>query len=909
MASYTDKIPTFNPYVAQQPVDAMLKVGMYKQQKYEDGIQKIQSSIDNVAGLDIANPVQQKYLQSKLNALGNNLTFLAAGDFSDFSLVNSVNGMTKQITKDEDVINAVSSTAKMRAGYKKKSELEKKGLTDKNNDDYYDQYVNDYVNNEDVKASFNADYVPYTNIVKKLQEALVGIGESSTIAEQIFVTGSDGKPLITNGQFTYADSKAIDKLVTNKPAVMAAIGNVLNEGSVKQQLGIDGWATYRNTEATTLLEPLKNQYDDEKDRLEQQSVEISAMLNSTNISPEDKEMYTNAAAEIEASLLKNDNTFMSLTKEAEDNPESFKQSYYTQGFKQRLMNQFVKEETSRTYGRNDALEVQMTRDKNKFDQDMKRRELSISESKLSLDYLTFYRDSELDPVTGNWNKKPDPEKKSTTTFDANKPLFTGGISGDKVDAVYIMKEDISALSTDKNKMALSIYADFIRTNKNDPSIEIDVIKAQADKYAQKLGVTTEAFLDRWATNIKNKYDENDLTPPPNLNENLIEYNNTAFSLNNKVNSDNTARASASREAGLEELEKSVLKGKTGIKFTYKGQPVQLSAKEIIDISLAETSVKTKDNAGHDITMTLLDVGKLNDKQLKYAEGTYGKGSFGKMINGKMTSLGQKGYPTFDMGQRMAIDKIVRPHIQAAGQIREAYKKTDKIYNEKLAKIVGVSDTVTGTLPTAEASQREVSVAKVVTYVTGAVRNYASGSDKEKILKAIKNDATITWTAKKPTNSRETWTGNIIISDKDGKDYTITNVNQTDLSTFTDAKFTKYEERPIQDALNINDKTKSTNAVYMPNSPDAWRTAYFKGGQINPEVQKQGWSYRADVINTNGGYRLVHYVRKPGNKQFTTIYGEAIALDESIIDNTIRMTTPAQLNAMYLNYEHSSKSKK
>jgi hypothetical protein len=908
MASYTDKIPTFNPYVEQQPVDAMLKVGMYKQQKYEEGVKKIQTNIDNVAGLDIANEAQQKYLQSKLNALGNNLTFLAAGDFSDFSLVNSVNGMTKQITKDEDIINAVSSTAKLRAGYKKKAELAKKGLTDKNNDDYYDMYASEYVNSKDLKASFNADYVPYTNIVKKLQEALVGAGESATIAEQIFVTGPDGKPLITNGQVTYADSKAIDKLVTNKPAVIAAINNVLNEGNVKQQLGIDGWATYRNTEATELLEPLKNQYDDERDRLEQQSVEITAMLNSTNISPEEKEMYTNAAAELEASLLKNDNTFMTLSKEAEENPESFKQNYYTQEFKQRLMNQFVKEESSRTYGKNDALEVQMTRDKNAFDQAMKRRELSISESKLNLDYMTFYRDSEQDPVTGNWNKKPDPDKK-TTTFDANKPLFTGSTSGDKVDAVYIMKEDINTLSNDKNKMALSIYADFIRANKDNPSLSDQAILAQANKYAQKLGITTEAYLDRWASNIKNKYDENGLIPPPNLNENLIEYNNTAFSLNNKVNSDRTAYQSASIESGLEQLEKTVLKGKTGLKFNYKGETIQLSAKELMDVSLALTPVKIKDNAGHERTVQLLDIGKLNAKQLKFAEGNYGRGSFGKMINGKMTSLGYQGYPTLEVGQRMDIDKIVRPHINAANQIREARKKTDVIYNQNLAKIVGVSDTVTGTLPTAEAPQREVSVAKVVTYVTGGLRNYAKGSDKEKILKALKNDATITWTAKKPTNSRESWTGTVIVSDKDGTDYTITNVNQTDLSTFTDAKFTQYEEKPIQDALNINENTKSTNAVYMPNSPNAWRTAYFKGGQINPEVQKQGWSYRADVVKTGAGYRLVHYVRKPGAKKFNTIYGDAIALDERIIDNTVRMTTPAQLNAMYLNYEHSTKSKK
>ena len=46
MASWADKIPTFNPYVQQLPVDAMVKVGMAKQAQYEEGVQKIQTSIE-----------------------------------------------------------------------------------------------------------------------------------------------------------------------------------------------------------------------------------------------------------------------------------------------------------------------------------------------------------------------------------------------------------------------------------------------------------------------------------------------------------------------------------------------------------------------------------------------------------------------------------------------------------------------------------------------------------------------------------------------------------------------------------------------------------------------------------------------------------------------------------------------
>ena len=107
MASFTDNpqlLTNFNPYVQQLPVDAMREVGMYKQAKYDEGVQKIQTAIDNVAGLDVIRDVDKGYLQSKLNELGNNLKTVAAGDFSNFQLVNSTAGMANAIAKDDKVI-------------------------------------------------------------------------------------------------------------------------------------------------------------------------------------------------------------------------------------------------------------------------------------------------------------------------------------------------------------------------------------------------------------------------------------------------------------------------------------------------------------------------------------------------------------------------------------------------------------------------------------------------------------------------------------------------------------------------------------------------------------------------------------------------------------------------------------
>ena len=71
MASFSDsavldKLTTFKPYVQELPIEAMVKVGMYKQEQYNQGIQKIQTSIDNIAGLDIGRDVDKAYLQSKV---------------------------------------------------------------------------------------------------------------------------------------------------------------------------------------------------------------------------------------------------------------------------------------------------------------------------------------------------------------------------------------------------------------------------------------------------------------------------------------------------------------------------------------------------------------------------------------------------------------------------------------------------------------------------------------------------------------------------------------------------------------------------------------------------------------------------------------------------------------------------
>ena len=169
MASFTDKIPTFNPYVQQLPVEAMVEVGMEKQRRYDEGIQKIQTQIDNVAGLDIARDIDKAYLQSKLSQLGNNLKTVAAGDFSNYQLVNSVGGMVNRIGKDENIQNAIISTRNYKKGREERDMYTKEGKGSPSNDWEFNDNVNRWLNGE-LKDSFNSTYNPYTNYKKNGEE-------------------------------------------------------------------------------------------------------------------------------------------------------------------------------------------------------------------------------------------------------------------------------------------------------------------------------------------------------------------------------------------------------------------------------------------------------------------------------------------------------------------------------------------------------------------------------------------------------------------------------------------------------------------------------------------------------------------------------------------------------------------
>jgi hypothetical protein len=242
MASFTDIIPQFNPYVQQLPVEAIVKVGMAKQQAYEQNVTKIQAEIDRVAGLEIERGVDKKYLQSKLNALGNRLSILAGGDFSNFQLANAVGGMTSQIAKDKTIRTAVASTAWAKEQKAKIEKGKSDGTYGVENEDLYNKAYSKWING----TTFSTEYIPYKDVYKKLRDIAKDVGVDENTVQNLFnEDGTISKAMVETHYKGKDPNKIYDAFV-----------NGLDETDYRQ-LAITGRYKYKGADAEQLGEVLK----------------------------------------------------------------------------------------------------------------------------------------------------------------------------------------------------------------------------------------------------------------------------------------------------------------------------------------------------------------------------------------------------------------------------------------------------------------------------------------------------------------------------------------------------------------------------------------------------------------------------------------------------------------------------
>jgi hypothetical protein len=350
MASFTDQISKFNPYIAQLPSDAMVKVGMYKQAQYDAGVQKIQSYMDNIAGMDIYNEGDKAYVQSKLDSLGNDLKTVAAGDFSNQQLVNSVGGMATQIVKDANVQNAIATTAQFRKILARIEKDQADGKAGANNiEDFYAQ-AKPWMESTEAGVKLKANYSQYRDVNKSALEIIKGMHSSLRSIDIPFVV-KDGK--INTKEIADAMKRNKIEGITEGAIVTALRAGLSSEDY--NQLAIDGRSTFRDVPEDRLNFIVSETLGKTKEQngldIKKLQTELPSQVQDPNKTDEInrridfyksqgyimKDAKGNITESVNGELDKQAEEDYSLIQ---SNPNKVKESLYKQGFFQQFANGF-----------------------------------------------------------------------------------------------------------------------------------------------------------------------------------------------------------------------------------------------------------------------------------------------------------------------------------------------------------------------------------------------------------------------------------------------------------------------------------------------------------------------------------------------------------------------------------------
>jgi hypothetical protein len=465
MASFTDQISQFNPYVQQLPIDAMVQVGMQKQAKYDEGLQKIQSYVDNIAGLDVIKPIHKQYLQSKLNELGSKLKTVAAGDFSNAQLVNSIGGMTTQIVKDPTIQNAVYSTQKVRKVQSDMEAAKKAGKGAVENDWWANTQINSWINDSDAKSTFNGEYTEYIDIDKKLRDLAGKLKDTENSTDIPFKTDVDGRILyyspvkdakgnvvkmnvsLDPKSGTPQIDDAMKRIKTKGVGAQQILNNFydsLNENE-KQQLKITGNYHYQGATKDTFKKDIVNTYTNAKKMLSEQVVDWAVKLKTDNNltaaqQDEIKANITNANTKLSDGTFENEIAKKTAEIDNVRDLSEYKYSLYTQKYLTNLAKDISNESKVVELMSNPYFQAYMEKQKLQFSVNKARQEHG--------EFLMTYG-----LQVAKFNSEEEDRRYKRTLEEAKKrslqPVTTSGGLGTDVKAPTLddLNNDISATET------------------------------------------------------------------------------------------------------------------------------------------------------------------------------------------------------------------------------------------------------------------------------------------------------------------------------------------------------------------------------------------------------------------------------------------------------------------------------
>tara|TARA_R110000868_G_scaffold14285_2_gene66354 strand:- start:24922 stop:27507 length:2586 start_codon:yes stop_codon:yes gene_type:complete len=806
MASFTDAISTFNPYVSQLPIiEEMSKVGMERQGKYDQGIQKIQGQIDNVAGMDIIKDVDRANLQSKLNQLGSDLKKVAASDFSNFQLVNSVGGMASQIIKDPTIQNAVSSTANYRKQVKDMEAARKAGKSDKNNEEYFQNDANKWLTSSKVGETFSGSYMEHVDVMKLVRDSIKDAGLDATHIEQMYETDTRGNiKLDKDGHGIPSKIMTTEDLETNAPKVKAIVENLLSQGNIQQQIKIDGWANTRYIPVESVYRTFENDFNVRDAEGNQRLLQLQAYADSNSLTVEQKQAIINEQNNIKRTIQSNDQKLEGLRKQATESPEQFKQDYYEDNYKNNLLSlattKIKKENKESPLRKQINWEEDMTfkKDNENFNRIMQRaadrrseETLRIAKQKESRDAAQFDVEFPMGPggirtkldTTAAGKKKGD----VSTSTDSDIASANPGASIDAIVSYTAGTSGLQAKLENQGRDLIHMYLSKANqgVNKSGKPYSREDTKIAIQKWAAANGETEYGYVTRFAADIKNKAEKENIP--------LSAVDNALIGNMNKLNQDVIDRL-----AVTEDIYKQV-KNETGIdprefKKTLMPQEVAPNVFE-----------------------------------------------------------GQFQYGNYAFAQASPENRNPEKLRENAARLK-TYANLNALVAEKFKKVNVVTDNFSSSVGGTK-EEREAAVSAILPLFN---TERLSKDEQTAFIAALEDSKLpITYDAHRPIAEGQPWTGTAFIS-VNGVKHSV-ELNQRNLEIVANRKFNPYVEDGLRARVNSSD-FGSTNLGTYVTDPNAYQTAAIGSGRFSSLIGTD-YTAKADIQPLPGGELILQIYAK------------------------------------------------
>lgn len=285
MASFTDRSPaTFTPYIPQKPVEAMVSVGLDREQRYAIGVQKVQEQLNNVSSIQnsLLRPEGKEYLSGKLNSVVNEINS-SVGDLSNANVFNALIAKATEVGQDKvlniELQNSLRASNKMRAIEELKEK--KPELYSQLNEEYAMEDVHNWLNSGAPVGSTFIDrkpFSPYYDYNKEIQDSIKNYLSNPNSIETI----DSNTGLVTKKQ-------------GGSPQELKNYLNGVLSEKAKQQMKIEGYVMGNKLSDETIL-GIYNSAIKEKEELENLKIDQLQQIiaqPASKLTDAEKTLYAN----------------------------------------------------------------------------------------------------------------------------------------------------------------------------------------------------------------------------------------------------------------------------------------------------------------------------------------------------------------------------------------------------------------------------------------------------------------------------------------------------------------------------------------------------------------------------------------------------------------------------------------